>query len=71
MNSGTSALIFNGKELVTPNGINVAETRKLQPSLDNAWFFVEDPTVGTKLMAEQDRLEAGQRHWTIPHIVKA
>jgi hypothetical protein len=71
MNGGTQTAIINGKKVVVSDGITVAEARKnLQPIVGTDKFLVEDPTVGTKLLAEQDRLRAGQRYWTIPQIVK-
>lgn len=63
--------VINGKMTDLQEGSTVADVRQqLGAAVGGDQFLVEDPTVGSKLLAEQDRLTAGKRYFTIPQIVK-
>lgn len=73
MNKPTDCtMVINGKKVLhVPNGTTVGKARThLESIARNDRFLVEDPTAGTKLLGEHDRLKQGHRYWTIPKIVK-
>ncbi|MBM4023965.1 MAG: hypothetical protein FJ280_00940 [Planctomycetes bacterium] len=71
-NTTVCTMVINGKKVLhVPDGTTVADARThLKPVVGNDQFLVEDPTAGTKLLKESDRLKAGQQYWTVPQIVK-